>query len=114
MFFLREGVGRLCVQFCNDFPGQAETCREAGEGDFVSQLCFQIHQLQQFASLILGPVRLELAVEKILVLVKLLPHLHPLSPAADLCQKSVFLHNSQYCLRIAVNTFALSHSHIRR
>ena len=42
-FFLGEGVGRLCIQFRNDPPGQTEACRKAGEGYLIPQLRFQVY-----------------------------------------------------------------------
>ena len=48
-----------------------------------------------------GPVRMELPVQQILVLVYLLPHLLPFPAAADLGQQIIFLHDPQHGFRIA-------------
>ena len=48
-----------------------------------------------------GPVRMELPVQKILVFVYLLSHLLPLPPAANLRQQIIFLHDPQYGFGIA-------------
>ena len=53
-----------------------------------------------------GPVRMELPVQQILVLVYLLSHLLPFSPAADLGEQIIFLHDSQHGFGIAEDILA--------
>ena len=62
----------------------------------------------------IGPIRTEVPVQQILVLMYLLPHLRPLSPASYFRQQSVLLHEPQHGLRVAVDILAFYHSHIRR
>ena len=46
---------------------------------------------------------MELAVKKILVFMHLLPHLNPLSTAANLRKEPIFLHDPQNCFRVAMH-----------
>ena len=96
-FFLSEGVGRLYAQFTDNAPRQAEACREAGEGNLVPQLRFQVHQLQQLAPLILGPVLCQLLVE----LIEFLPQFRELRLLEELLVQSshVFVHQIASCQR---------------
>ena len=50
-----------------------------------------------------GPVRMKLPVQKIFVLVYLLPHLLPFPAAADLGQQIIFLHDPQHGFGITEN-----------
>ena len=54
-----------------------------------------------------GPVCLKWTIQKIFIFVQLLAHLNPFSPAANFCQKAVFLHDSQNYLGIAARTLFL-------
>ena len=56
-----------------------------------------------------GPVRVKLAVEQVFIFVYLLAHLLPLPAAADLGQQTVFLHNPQDGLGIAVDALLFQH-----
>lgn len=56
-----------------------------------------------------GPVRMELPIEQILILVEMLSHLLPLPAAADFCKQAVFLHDTQDGLRITVNAAFFQH-----
>lgn len=48
---------------------------------------------------------MKLAVQQVLVLVQLLNQLIPLSAATDLCQQTIFFHNTKNCFRIVANSF---------
>ena len=70
-------------------------------------LCVDVHDIcYPFA---VGPVCVKLAVEQVFISVYLLAHLLPLPAAADLGQQTVFLHNPQDGLGIAVDAALLQH-----
>lgn len=56
-----------------------------------------------------GSVRMELAVQQVFIFMYLLPHIDPFSVPSDLRKQTVFLHDTQDGLGIAVDAALLQH-----
>ncbi len=56
---------------------------------------------------LVGSICVKVSVEKILILVHLLPHLYPLPWPADFSQDVILFHHSQHCFGVVVDPLLL-------